>query len=103
MIDIGYYNGTDSYHGLRLRCAGHIFAAPGRRIDRPAGREDWLLFYVAAGSETFFLPQGEQTAEAGKEEENADIYEVLRGYDKLDDENKRRFERIIAAEREKRE
>ena len=65
MIDIGYYNGTDSHHGLRLRCAGHIFAAPGRRIDRPAGREDWLLFYVAAGSETFFLPQGEQTAEAG--------------------------------------
>ena len=65
MIDIGYGSEAGFHHGLRVRCAGHIFAAPGRRIERPAGREDWLLFYVADGSETFFLPEGEQTAEAG--------------------------------------
>lgn len=65
MIDIGYCSGTGFHRGWHIRCAGHIFAAPGRRIHRPAGREDWLLFYVAAGSETFFLPQGEQTARPG--------------------------------------
>ena len=35
--------------------SGHIFAKPGREIYRPNGREDWLLFYVAKDSETFYL------------------------------------------------
>ena len=39
---------------LPISC-GHIFAKPGREIRRPKGREDWLLFYVAKGSDTFFL------------------------------------------------
>ena len=38
----------------RYRC-GHIFAQNGRIIDRPEGRNDWLLFYVAKGSEKFTL------------------------------------------------
>jgi len=56
------------------------------------------LAIIATGFEDMIE---EQTREA--EEENADIYEALRLYDALDDENKRRFERIIAAEREERE
>jgi len=35
--------------------AGHIFAKRGRRIDRPDGRRDYLLFYVARGAERFAL------------------------------------------------
>lgn len=65
MIDIGYFSGPDLVRGLGVRTAGHIFARAGRRIDRPAGRQDWLLFYVTAGSETFFLPEGTRTAEPG--------------------------------------
>ncbi len=41
--------------GISLVSCGHIFAKPGREIDRPYGRNDWLLFYVAKESETFYL------------------------------------------------
>lgn len=43
--------------GLSVKSVGHIFAPQGRKILRPAGREDWLLFYVAAGGERFFLSE----------------------------------------------
>lgn len=42
--------------GISVKSAGHIFAQQGRKIHRPAGREDFLLFYVATGSERFLLP-----------------------------------------------
>lgn len=42
--------------GLSVKSVGHIFAPQGRKIQRPAGREDWLLFYVASGSEHFLAP-----------------------------------------------
>jgi AraC-like DNA-binding protein len=58
------YSGTDrGVLGLYVRSAGHIFAENGRRISRPAGREDWLLFYVAKGSERFFLTSEEDATE----------------------------------------
>lgn len=58
------YSGTDrGVLGLCVRSAGHIFARQGRRISRPAGREDWLLFYVAKGSERFFLAREELASE----------------------------------------
>jgi len=44
--------------------AGHIFAKQGRRVIRPYGRDDWLLFYVAKGIERFEL-QAPQDAPAG--------------------------------------
>ena len=57
------YSGTDrGALGLCVRSAGHIFARQGRRISRPAGREDWLLFYVAKGSERFFFAREELAA-----------------------------------------
>lgn len=50
--------------GIKLVSCGHIFAKPGREINRPNGRQDWLLFYIAKGNETFFL-QNIQTGKAG--------------------------------------
>ena len=41
--------------GLSVVSCGHIFADYGRKIYRPNGREDYLLFYVASGKELFYL------------------------------------------------
>ena len=41
--------------GLSVVSSGHIFADNGRRIYRPSGRSDYLLFYVAKGKELFYL------------------------------------------------
>jgi AraC-like DNA-binding protein len=41
--------------GLSVVSSGHIFADKGRRIYRPSGRSDYLLFYVAKGKELFYL------------------------------------------------
>lgn len=46
---------TDTTFGYKINSCGHIFAQNGRIIDRPEGRNDWLLFYVAKGSEKFTL------------------------------------------------
>lgn len=50
--------------GLRFISCGHIFAKEGREILRPKGRADWLLFYVAKETDTFYLPR-EVEAPAG--------------------------------------
>ena len=50
--------------GIQLVSCGRIFAEPGREINRPHGREDWLLFYVAKESETFYVDKT-VTAQAG--------------------------------------
>ena len=55
MIDIAYCDNAEFYKNIKLSRAGHIFANAGRQINRPHGREDYLLFYVAAGSESFFI------------------------------------------------
>ena len=55
MILNAYADTAKGLFEVSVRSAGHIFAQHGRRISRPAGREDWLLFYVAKGSERFFL------------------------------------------------
>ena len=50
------YNTEDnSYLGYKINSCGHIFAKSGRIIDRPNGRNDWLLLYIAKGSEKFTL------------------------------------------------
>lgn len=41
--------------GVSVVSSGHIFAQKGRKIDRPSGRSDHLLFYIAKGKEHFFL------------------------------------------------
>lgn len=56
MIYNAYADQSDTMEGMTLISCGHIFAKPGREILRPQGREDWLLFYIAKGSETFYLP-----------------------------------------------
>ena len=57
MIFNSYSERQQTLAGIRMVSCGHIFAEPGREILRPHGREDWLLFYVAKESETFFLDQ----------------------------------------------
>ena len=48
---------------LSVISAGHIFAEKGRCVDRPYGRNDWLLFYVREGDEEFMLPSREIASE----------------------------------------
>ncbi len=55
MIFNSYAQQKESLAGMNLISCGHIFAKQGREIHRPRGREDWLLFYVAKGEETFYF------------------------------------------------
>lgn len=55
MIYNAYTEQNEKIAGITLVCCGHIFAKPGREINRPNGRDDWLLFYIAKESETFYL------------------------------------------------
>ena len=64
MIFNSYAEKKEALAGIKLVSCGQIFAEPKREINRPKGRNDWLLFYVAKESETFFLDQA-VTAEAG--------------------------------------
>lgn len=57
MIFNSYAEQNEELAGIRLVSCGHVFAEPQREIYRPAGREDWLLFYVAKDEETFFIDQ----------------------------------------------
>lgn len=64
MIDIAYCDNAEFYKNIRISRAGHIFTSRGREIFRPAGREDYLLFYVAQGSECFFIDGRQVRADA---------------------------------------
>lgn len=64
MIFNAYSDTTDGLFDISVKSCGHIFAQNGRRISRPNGREDFLLFYIAKGSEHFFLER-EIDAEEG--------------------------------------
>ena len=80
MIYSSYAEQKEELAGIKMVSCGHIFAPPKREIFRPNGRNDWLLFYVAKESETFFLPLP-ATADAGSvilfapEEAQHHIYE----------------------------
>ena len=66
MIFNSYAEEAEELGGIKIVSAGHIFAKPKREIYRPDGRDDWLLFYIAKETETFFLKGGEAvTADAG--------------------------------------
>lgn len=54
MIFNSYSEKKETLAGIQLISCGHVFAEPDREIYRPHGRSDWLLFYVAKESETFF-------------------------------------------------
>ena len=64
MIFNAYAGASPAPLGLEIVSCGHIFAEKGRAINRPKGREDWLLFYVEKGYETFSLDR-EVVADAG--------------------------------------
>lgn len=50
------YQDTDrGLFGISIVSGGHIFARQGRTISRPNGRRDYLVFYVAKGTEHVFL------------------------------------------------
>ena len=64
MIINAYQESSDGIGGVSVVSGGHIFARKDREICRPEGRADYLLFYVAKGSEHFFLDR-EIIAEEG--------------------------------------
>ena len=64
MIYNAYQDTNEGIGGLSVVSCGHIFAQKGRKIDRPSGRPDFLLFYVAKGKEHFFM-DSEVIAEEG--------------------------------------
>ena len=55
MIFNVYARESEKVNGINLVSCGHIFAKSGREIYRPNGRDDWLLFYIAKESETFYF------------------------------------------------
>lgn len=64
-MNFNAYQDTDKgIAGVSVVSSGHIFAQKGRKIDRPKGRSDYLLFYIAKGKEHFFL-RSEEIAESG--------------------------------------
>ena len=64
MIFNSYAEKKETLSGIKLVSCGQIFAEPKREINRPNGRDDWLLFYVSKGSETFFIDK-DVTADEG--------------------------------------
>ena len=64
MIYNAYSEQNENISGITFVSCGHIFAKHNREIFRPNGRDDWLLFFVANESETFFLKNTE-VAEVG--------------------------------------
>lgn len=64
MIFNAYQDTNKGIAGVSVVSCGHIFAHHGRMIDRPKGRSDFLLFYVAKGREIFCL-DGETVADEG--------------------------------------
>ncbi len=64
MIISAYSNQNEKVCEMTFISCGHIFAKHGREIYRPNGRKDWLLFYIAKESETFYLDDV-QTGQSG--------------------------------------
>lgn len=64
MIYNAYQDTHNGIGGIAIVSCGHIFAQKGRKINRPSGRSDYLLFYVVKGKEHFYLDR-EVIAEAG--------------------------------------
>jgi len=64
-VNFSAYQDTDiGIAGVSVVSSGHIFAQYGREIDRPYGRPDYLLLYIAKGKEHFFL-ENETVADEG--------------------------------------
>ena len=55
MVYSAYQDTQIGISGVSIVSSGHIFAPQNRSIDRPNGRKDFLLFYVAKGSEHILL------------------------------------------------
>ena len=55
MIYSAYQDNRAGISGVSIVSSGHIFAPRNRSIHRPNGRNDFLLFYIAKGSEHIFL------------------------------------------------
>jgi AraC-like DNA-binding protein len=65
MIYNAYQDTDKNLFGLAVVSGGHIFAEQGRTISRPCGRDDFLLFYVAKGSEHILLDEEVELCEGG--------------------------------------
>ena len=65
MIYNAYQDSDNGLYGISIVSGGHIFAQQGRAIQRNSGRPDYLLFYVAKGSEHMFLNDEIKLTEGG--------------------------------------
>lgn len=64
MLINGYWGERDCTDLVTVSC-GHIYTFPGREINRPAGRPDYLLLYIYRGAVCFFLHGREVQARSG--------------------------------------
>lgn len=65
MIYNAYQDTDKKLFDISIVSGGHIFAQQGRSISRPNGRSDYLLFYVAKGSEHISLDKEVELTEGG--------------------------------------
>ncbi|MBE7038977.1 MAG: helix-turn-helix transcriptional regulator [Ruminococcaceae bacterium] len=65
MIYSAYQDTDKGIAGVSVVSSGHIFAWQNRRIHRPNGRSDYLLFYVQKGSENIYLESETMLTEGG--------------------------------------
>ncbi len=58
-----YQDSKSGIMGISVVSSGHIFAHKGRKISRPEGRDDFLLLYIAKGTEHFYLDKEADASE----------------------------------------
>ena len=65
MIYNAYQSSSVGIGGISIVSSGHIFADHGRHINRPNGRDDFLLLYTAKGEMRFCLDTDTDAKEGG--------------------------------------
>jgi len=61
----GYWGEHLENEHTRVNSSGHIFTFHGREINRPKGREDYLLLYIYHGEAKFFFGEREVICQSG--------------------------------------
>lgn len=64
-MEVKDYGSEVSPGTMQIGSCGHIFTFPGREVDRPVGRPDWLLLYIFRGNVRFFFEGREELAASG--------------------------------------
>ena len=61
----GYWGERLGEENTTVNSSGHIFTFHGREINRPKGREDYLLLYIYHGEAKFFFGKREVMCSSG--------------------------------------